>query len=324
MSNELVSVVIPTHNNGTFVCEAIESVLAQSYQNREIIVVDDGSADGTRDILKPYLEKINYVFQENQGPAVARNQGIRHSHGSYIAFLDADDVWLEDKLDRQMRLFREQKDVGMVFGELDHWTELGKRIPTTPVAESSTPGPSSGGIIFDDAFKLLLESCCILTSTVVMSRACIDAVGVFNETLRAEEDRDLWLRVARKLPIGKIERVLVHKRGHERNFSLKSKLFIEWRIRLFEAILNDPGPLNDPDLVALRRQLASLYCQWGVVFLEERNRREARQRFSKSLAISTTPGCLMLFLYSFLNDFMSNLVKACYRSCYRICPSLRM
>jgi len=321
---ELVSVVIPAHNNGAFVPQAIESVLAQSYRHHEIIVVDDGSTDNTRETLKPYLGRITYIFQDNRGPAVARNRGVRHSQGAYIAFLDADDVWLEDKLDRQMQFFREHKDVGLVFGELEHWPENGKSIPTERFAGSGNVEHSNSGVILKDAFKLLLESCYILTSTVVMSRECINEVGVFDESLKAEEDRDLWLRVARKYPIGKIEPILVRKRGHERNFSLKYKLFLEWRIRVFEPIVDDPGPLNDRDLVALRKQLASLYWQLGVMFLEEENRKEARKQFLTSLQKNIQPICVLMYLYSFLSKSMSNLVKVCYRAAYRRYPALRV
>ena len=312
-NSALVSVVIPSHNNGAFVPQAIESVLAQSYRDHEILVIDDGSTDDTRETLKPYWDKITYIFQDNRGPAVARNQGVRHSRGAYIAFLDADDVWLEDKLDRQMQFFREHKDVGLVFGELEHWTECAKRIPTDRTAGSGSAEPSNRSVIVKDAFKLLLESCYILTSTVMMSRDCINVVGAFDESLKAEEDRELWLRVAKKYPIGKIEQVLVRKRGHERNFSLKYRLFTEWRIRVFEQIVDDPGPLNDRDLVALRKRLASLYCQFGAFFLEEGNRQEARRQFRRSLAINIQSICILMYLYSFLNKSTSSLVKTCYR-----------
>jgi glycosyltransferase involved in cell wall biosynthesis len=321
---ELVSVVIPTFNNGAFLQQAIESVLEQSYRNHEIVVVDDGSTDDTREMLKPYLDKITYIFQENRGASVARNQGILHSRGAYIAFLDADDVWLQGKLDRQMQFFRDHQDVGLVCGELEHWMECGERIPIEHTRGSGSAVGSNGDVIVKDAFKLLLGRCYIMTSTVVMSRDSINAVGLFDESLQVEEDRHLWLRVARKYPIGKVHEILVRKRSHQRNLTLRSKLCVECRIRIFEPIVDDSGPLNDQDLVALRKELASLYCQWGTIFLEEKNREAARKRFLKSLALRIQPACMLLYLFSFMNESLSNAVKGCYRACYRRYPALRV
>ncbi|MBM2835200.1 MAG: glycosyl transferase [Candidatus Brocadiaceae bacterium] len=97
--NVQVSVVIPTYNRAPYVIMAIESVLAQSYQDYEIIVVDDGSTDGTRDVLEPYRDRIRYMYQDNKGVSAARNTGIQESRGEWIAFLDSDDEWLPNKLE---------------------------------------------------------------------------------------------------------------------------------------------------------------------------------------------------------------------------------
>src|SRR5215831_9468158 len=111
----IVSVVIPTYNNARFLPEALDSLLGQTYRDFELIVVDDGSTDDTLEVLKPYRHLIRYVRKENGGPASARNLGIRHASGELIAFQDADDIWLPDKLQLQVDYLREHPEVGLVF-----------------------------------------------------------------------------------------------------------------------------------------------------------------------------------------------------------------
>ena len=113
--NSLVSAIIPTYNSVNYISEAINSVLNQTYKNCEIIVVDDGSTDNTRKTVENYIRKyphkIKYFYQENKGPSAARNKGIKEARGNYIAFLDSDDLWLPDKLEKQISLF--MKDVSL-------------------------------------------------------------------------------------------------------------------------------------------------------------------------------------------------------------------
>src|SRR3990170_3473675 len=110
-----VSVIIPAYNSARFLPEAIESVLAQTYKDYGIIVIDDGSTDNTKETLEPYFDKIKYIYQQNQGAASARNTAIRHSQGEYIAFLDADDVWLPEKLHIQVEYLNNNPGIAMVY-----------------------------------------------------------------------------------------------------------------------------------------------------------------------------------------------------------------
>src|SRR5437588_6877362 len=117
MRNDLVTAVIPTYNYGRFVTQALESVLAQTYANIEIIVVDDGSKDDTREQLASYADRIRYIYQENQSVAAARNTGIRAAAGDLVAFLDADDVWHPQKVELQMFYLADHPEVGLVAVE---------------------------------------------------------------------------------------------------------------------------------------------------------------------------------------------------------------
>src|SRR5208283_2367398 len=106
MNDPLVSVVIPTYNCGRYICETVESALGQTYSPVEIIVVDDGSTDDTRERLTTYGDRVRYIYQQNTGPAVARNRGVQDAQGDWIAFLDADDLWLPYRLELQVELLR--------------------------------------------------------------------------------------------------------------------------------------------------------------------------------------------------------------------------
>ena len=129
-SMPLVSVIVPTYNRADFLCQAIESVLAQTHTNIELHVVDDGSTDESGKILKSYStdKRIHTYFQENSGQAVARNLGVQHAKGEYICFLDSDNVWLPDKIERQLEIFERNPSVDVVYGDLITIDEAGEEI----------------------------------------------------------------------------------------------------------------------------------------------------------------------------------------------------
>jgi glycosyltransferase involved in cell wall biosynthesis len=112
-----VSIILPTYNRAQLICEAIDSILNQTYQDFQIIVVDDGSTDNTAEVLKSYIPKIRYIQQENKGPGDARNRGIEDAKGKYIAFLDSDDIWMDFKLEIQVDILERLTDVGFLFSD---------------------------------------------------------------------------------------------------------------------------------------------------------------------------------------------------------------
>jgi len=180
-----VSVVIPTYNYEIYIAEAVESVLAQTYQDFELIVVDDGSTDNTHSVLEPYLDRITYLYQENQGRSLARNRGIQVAQGEYIAFLDADDWFLPHKLELQTHFLDEHPEAGMVAGG---WVETDEQGKTLRRGEPWHWKPHLG-----------LAECVmgvpVTPSTVQVRRCWLDAVGLFDESLDWNEDQDLYLRL---------------------------------------------------------------------------------------------------------------------------------
>jgi len=197
---QLVSIIIPSYNVASYVKCAVDSALAQTYKNCEVIVVDDGSTDNTRQILSPYINagKIKYIYQKNKGLAGARNTGIKNSSGEYIALLDADDLFLPEKIAEQVRTLEENMDFGVCYSDLIHFSDPQNFCFAKPKRASSRKFyhhrykyPSG------DVFRPLLHRQFINPLTVMARREVFEKYGYFNENLRRSEDWDLWLRWAR-------------------------------------------------------------------------------------------------------------------------------
>jgi glycosyltransferase involved in cell wall biosynthesis len=186
-----VSVIIPTYNRARDVCSAVDSVLAQRFDDLEVIVVDDGSTDETQELLeRRYGDRIVYVYQENQERCVARNTGIHHSSGTYVAFLDSDDVWLPDKLAAQMDMAGRYPEAGLLYGRVFPIDSDGRW--HLREAEMVGWGEPEASRIFD---RLVMVNV-IPTPTVVVKRESLDRVGLFDKAFSYCEDWDLWLRIA--------------------------------------------------------------------------------------------------------------------------------
>lgn len=215
----LISVVIPTYNRKEFLKEAIESVLKEKNVEKEVIVVDDGSTDNTHNEIKNY--PIRYFFQRNKGPAFSRNTGIKNSRGKYIAFLDSDDLWLEDKLFYQLEFFKKNPEYLLVHTN-EIWIKNGKLL------KQKEKHKKGGG----DQFERSLELCVISPSSVMLKKELFDEVGLFDESFPACEDYEFWLRVTSKFEVGFIEDPLVIKRGgHPDQLSKKILNLDFWRAK---------------------------------------------------------------------------------------------
>ncbi len=197
-----VSVIVPTYNRWPSVVAAVDSVLAQSYRDFELIVVDDGSSDGSAAELAKFAGQLRYFHQEHRGVSAARNLGARQSRGRLIAFLDSDDLWQPDKLKIQVGFLEDHPDVRICQTD-EVWIRHGVRV--NPKLKHRKP---SG-----DIFAQSLELCLVSPSAVMMTRELFDRSGGFDESLPVCEDYDLWLRIARDYPVALIEQPLVVKHG---------------------------------------------------------------------------------------------------------------
>lgn len=182
-----VSVIIPAYNAAGVVHRAVDSVLAQGFQDFELLVVDDGSTDATRKALAEYGDQLRLLAQANAGPAAARNQGLQHARGQYVAFLDADDYWKAEKLQRQVELLDARPDIGFCSTATEVVDSAGRPAGNWPCRPEAGPLPDI----------LFLHGTVISGSTsgVLARRNLIDEIGGFDPSLRGFEDPDLWIRL---------------------------------------------------------------------------------------------------------------------------------
>ncbi len=254
-----VTVIIPTYNREEFLREAIESVLAQTYEDFELIVVDDGSTDGTGEALKRYEKRLFYLSQANQGASAARNSGLARAQGEFIAFLDSDDLWLPEKLAVQIA-FMDQHPGAQICYTDEIWIRRGVRVnPKKRHAKYS-------GEIYPHCLPL----CIISPSSALMRRGLFEQVGDFDPGLPVCEDYDFWLRVAARFPVSFIpQRLIVKRGGHPDQLSRQAWGNDRYRVMALAKIL-ELGVLT-PELRRLTiqelhrkvRVLINGYCKRG-------------------------------------------------------------
>ena len=210
-----VSVVIPTYNRGELLCETIDSVLAQTYHDFEIIVVDDGSTDNTAQLLSRYQDDVRLVYRahKNSGVAATRNYGIRLARGEFLAFLDSDDRWLPQKLERQVQFADAHPEYGLIATEISNFNKRGVVVETKNKAAAYR---IKNGHVVEE----LLFGNWIQTSTVLARRECVQAVGGFDEEVgQFGEDWLTWMRIASRSPIYFLPEPLVEYRIHEESLT---------------------------------------------------------------------------------------------------------
>lgn len=212
--NPGVSIIIPTYNSARYLPEALESAFNQTYGNIEIIVVNDGSTDDTRQIMDRFASRVTYIEQDNGGPARARNAGISRARGEYVAFLDADDLWMPHKLEEQMEIFRLYPGTRAVYCQVIRFDEASrKEFPPWPARVYS-------GSVFE---KLLLENFISMPS-LVAEASVLREIGGFDERLNTAEDQNLYMRIAYKYEIRGISKALVRRREHQDSLSERSNV----------------------------------------------------------------------------------------------------
>jgi len=225
-TNPLISVIIPTYNRGWIVKEAIDSVLSQNFLDFELIVVDDGSTDNTKDILNAYKNNIKVLKHNNQGVSAARNKGISLASGMFIAFLDSDDLWMPDKLSMQVDFFNKNKEA-LICQTEEIWIRNNVRV------NPKKRHKKLSGMIFEPSLCL----CMVSPSAVMIKKELFEAVGLFDENLPACEDYDLWLRISSGYPVYLIDTPLIIKRGGHDDQLSQAPGLDKYRIQAIKKII---------------------------------------------------------------------------------------
>lgn len=257
-----VSVIIPTYNRAELIIETIQSVLDQTFDDFEIIVVDDGSTDNTKQVVDGFKDsRIKYIYQENRGVANARNNGIKASSGEYIAFLDSDDMWLPENLELKVKMLDSHPDVALVSSDcylIDDDTgatvhRFWDKRPYDHLLEQ-VGGPRQ---------PLALATLLTPTAALIRRRVFVEEVGVFDESLRYSSDWDIWLRILPRLPIKMIDTPLAKYRKHKDRLTYghSTGRYLAGVTVLTKAIGDGCIPENDAKF--LRRKLAVKHMEYG-------------------------------------------------------------
>jgi len=281
-----VSIVIPAYNSERYIGATLASVLAQSYRDYEVIVVDDGSTDGTRTAVSAAEGLIRYISQQNQGPAAARNAGISAAGGALICFLDADDVWTPNKLAEQVAFMERHPAIGLVFSDEEEFEDDRVHCPSLLAKSRFYPEIAQRSVI-PAAFGKLLEENFIPTSTVMSRRECFDTCGLFDVSLRGPEDRDMWSRIAVQYSIAGLGVVHGRKRVVSTSVSRDVEMTLRSRVRLWtkaRQLFPHLAPAR-----TINALLSSTYLQLAFVLLQKGNTRESRYFALKTLGVSRKP-----------------------------------
>ncbi len=226
-----VSVIIPTYNRIQFVGTAIKSIINQTYKPLEIILIDDGSNDGTSDMVKKQFPFVELFYQPNSGVSCARNKGIKMARGDWIAFLDSDDEWLPQKLNKQTHSIRNNPNI-LFFHSNEIWIKDGLRI------NQGKKHAKYGGWIFEKC----LDICRISPSSVVMHKSIFQNIGLFDEDLQICEDYDMWLRVTARYKVFYSNEFLINKYGgHDDQLSKALNGIENYRAYAIEKLLRQGG-----------------------------------------------------------------------------------
>jgi len=291
MDDPFISVVMPAYNVEPYVAQAIESVLAQTYRNWELVVVDDGSRDGTANVCRSYGDRLLYHWQQNSGVAHARNEGVRLAQGELVAMLDADDYWYPEKLAKQVEALGLHEEADFVCTNYRYLNEEGES-PGTGFERSELAREllgSEGGtsITLDRSdFPRFFRSPFGHTTTSVFRRALFLEVGGYDERFSVAEDMHLWFRylsgcrslVALRSPLAVYR---IRQASATRNANARGN---EQTTLVYEDLLRTLGPRH-PDLVgALRYRVRTARLDWAYALIRDRRRAAALREGGKALA----------------------------------------
>lgn len=276
--SDSVSVIIPTHNYARFVGRAVDSALGQTHAPAEVIVVDDGSTDDTPKVLAGYGDRVRVIRQVRRGPAVARNAGIRAARGDLVALLDSDDHWRPQKLARQVAALRADPAPGAVGCGSVRVDAAGRVvaevIPRSPPAGVDLTAQLRGVALRD----VWVGGSC---SGALIPRRVLDEVGLFDESLTAAEDWDLWLRVAARYPIRNVPEALVTITLHGTGFARDADRVERNQWKVFAAVA--AGRPDAFDRRLRRRVRALILADAGAEYIGDRAYGRALSRYAASL-----------------------------------------
>ena len=316
----LVSVIIPAYNYAQYLAEAIDSVLAQTYEPIEVIVVDDGSTDNTPQILAHYADRIRAIRQRNQGESVARNTGISAARGEMIALLDADDTWEKTALTDLVAVLKQATDIGLVFGVLTlvdaQGTPLGRRYPEKipdPIRKVPLPSLQDSCRLEGPVLATMLKfGTFFIPSSTVICKSWIDRVGGFVPGLQRAQDRDMWYKLAAAgCPMAFVQKSVGRYRKHRPpgQEDLLQFRTTHFRIAPFANLLANPDLRSEPARKIAKSRIAGFHKSHGDFHLMAARYAEARESYANALRVFPRPIHLAAWFASFLGSAGKALVR---------------
>lgn len=298
-----ISVIIPSYNCARYLPLAIDSALAQTLPPAEILVVDDGSTDDTRAVIRSrYGDRVRYLAQSNAGPSAARNHGIREARGEIIGFLDADDTWFPQALSQAAQCFAAYPEVALVTADKQAIDAEGRVTEPSWWTRHGIAGTlrQQAGRPLENALPLLLRTNFVNTSLAFVRRDVLADVGLFDESIRFGEDLELWLRIARAHGLACLPEVLGQYRQHGGNVTRATEAMLKDLVRVHRKIASwGKAPLGaagvDPG-----RLVAEALCNLGYWYFHAGRYADARQQLWQSLATHPTGRALKYALASLL------------------------
>jgi len=308
-----VSVIIPTYNRAEFIVKSIESVLSQTRPVDEIIVVDDGSTDNTKQVINSKFGKhVKYVWQENAGPAAARNTGIRYSTGDWLALIDSDDVWTPHKNERECNFISENSGTEFLFSHMgvffnDNIDSAKKEIKNERVCKYFETNNKDA----KESFSYLIEENIVPTSSTFFKKECLNRTGTFNENLKSGEDLDLWLRLSLYCKVGFLNEVLIFRRRHNDNLVNDFVLRQETLLQVLEGFKNSTYKLDPVQNKKIRKKIGPVCYELGSYLFLKRKFKEAQRYFIQSLKSghADIKIIIKMLLTSLMSHFQYHKVK---------------
>ena len=287
-----VSIIIPTYNRARYLTKAIDSVLAQTYTNYEIIVVDDGSTDNTKEVLEPYMDRITYLYQENTGVSAARNTGIRAARGKWIAFLDSDDEWMPEKLSIQVGDFSKRPDI---CAHITNIVFISPNIePITLFEVRKFRAPKASSFTIEKPFQFILNSNIAVTPSFIVNRDTLFHAGLYDPAISIAEDWDLFLRVALQgawgcssVPLVHVHRRKATEKSLQQRFHKNPIDHREATIYLLNKI-RKKFHLQEDDKIQLTKVLGNKFFEHGYHLYKAGRKKQARRSFNESIKLNTS------------------------------------
>ena len=299
-SNPKISVVIPAYNAELYLADCIASVLNQSYKNIEIIIINDGSSDSTEEISKQFSDKIIYVYQQNQGASIARNTGINQAQGDYIAFLDADDLWHFQKIERQLLALRQHPEAAYCDTACSRQSKeiLKKRLSETVNYETT----SDFGYIFKNPYTA--------TSSWLIARNLIQKTGTFDPSLKTAEDVDFILKIAYYNPnVVHITEQLVYIHKNELSLGHSLRTYDD-NLLVVNRFISTHTHFSNTNKELIQEAKRKIYKDFGITLQWSGENKEAKQKLKIALSYGFDWETMLAYIKSSIPTSILQKLKA--------------